>query len=185
MDDSSIIDLYWQRSEQAIQETDSKYGSYCFQIAYNILSNREDARESVSDTYFAAWRAMPPQRPAALAVFLGRITRNLSVSRWRRRVSAKRGGGAVPLPLEELYDCADGAQNVEGALERRELAQSINRFLSALRQDERDIFLRRYWFADPIQDIAQNFGFSQSKVTSLLHRLRGKLRRHLQQEGYL
>ena len=150
MDDSSIIDLYWQRSEQAIQETDSKYGGYCFRIAYSILSDREDARESVSDTYLAAWNAMPPQRPAVLAVFLGRITRNLSVSRWRKRSCAKRGGGAVPLALEELFDCADGRQNVEGDLERKELIRCLNAFLATLSQTERDIFLRRYCFWNPL-----------------------------------
>ena len=102
MEDQKIIDLYWQRSEQAIMETDRKYGGYCFSVAYNILSNREDAEESVSDTYLAAWRAMPPKRPGILSSFLGKITRHLSIDRWRRRSAQKRGGGEVPLVLEEL-----------------------------------------------------------------------------------
>ena len=185
MDDKNIVDLYWQRSEKAIVETDTKYGAYCFSIAYNVLANNEDAEESVSDTYMAAWNKLPPHRPSILATFLGKITRNISINRWRSRKTYKRGGGEIILTLEELDDCVDGRQDVEGAYESHELARAFNRFLDTLPEAERDIFLRRYWFFDPIADIAESFGYTRSKVTSMLHRTRIKLRKQLEKEGFL
>ena len=185
MEDQKIIDLYFARSETAISETDAKYGKYCYSIAYNILTNSEDAEESVSDTYMAAWKAMPPRRPAILATFLGKITRHLSIDRWRSRSRYKRGGGELVLALEELGDCADSRQDLERVLERKQLAQVFNRFLDALPETERQVFLCRYWYLDPIGDIAQYCGFSVSKVTSMLHRTRGKLRKVLEKEGLL
>lgn len=184
MEDHKIIDLYWQRSEQAIRETDSKYGGYCYSIAYNILTNREDSEESVSDTYLAAWRAMPPRRPGILAAFLGKITRHLSIDRWRRRTAEKRGGGEVVLALEELEDCLSDGLSAEDTVQKKELAVLINRFLDALPETERNVFLCRYWYADPVQDIADTLGFSVSKVNSMLYRTRQKLRRALEKEGY-
>ena len=185
MDDKSIVQLYWDRSEQAIVETEAKYGAYCFSIAYNALANKEDAEESVSDTYMAAWNKLPPHRPSILSTFLGKITRYISINRWRARNTNKRGGGEIFLTLEELNDCVDGRQDVEGTYEARELVQAFNHFLDMLPETERDIFLRRYWFFDPIADIANSFGFTQSKVTSMLYRIRGKLRKHLEKEGFL
>lgn len=185
MDDQKIVDLYWQRSEKAIEETDSKYGGYCFSIAYNVLANKEDAEESVSDTYMAAWNELPPHRPSILAAFLGKITRNISISRWRSRSAYKRGGGEIVLALEELEECVADSQNVEENYIRREAAAVFNRFLDALPDAERRIFLRRYWCLDPIADIAANFGFSQSKVTSILYRTRVKLRVQLEKEGFV
>lgn len=183
MEDQKIIDLYWQRSEQAIQETDSKYGGYCYSIAYNILTNREDSEESVSDTYFAAWRAMPPKRPGILSAFLGKITRHLSIDRWRRRTAEKRGGEIV-LALEELEDCISDGLSAEDAVQKKELTVFINRFLDTLPETERNVFLCRYWYVDGVQDIADTLGFSVSKVNSMLHRTRQKLRRALEREGY-
>ena len=113
MDDSKIIDLYWQRSEQAIEETDQKYGKYCYRIAYNILTSKEDAEESVSDTYMTAWNTIPPRRPSVLATFLGKITRHLSIDRWRTRSAYKRGGGQIVLALDELEECIASNENVE------------------------------------------------------------------------
>lgn len=185
MDDKGIIDLYFARSEAAISETDKKYGGYCYSIAYNILTNKEDAEESVSDTYMAAWNAMPPRRPGILSTFLGKITRHLSIDRWRSRSAYKRGGGEIILALEELEDCVAGEESVEKALERKELARIFNRFLDALPETERSVFLSRYWYVDSVQAIAENFGFSESKVKSMLHRLRGKLRAQLEKEGYV
>lgn len=185
MEDTQIIDLYFARSEQAIQETDNKYGGYCYSIAYNILANREDSEESVSDTYMAAWKAIPPRRPAIMSAFLGRITRHLSLDRWRSRNAYKRGGGEVPLALEELDECISGGETPEAALERKALALTVNRFLDSLPETERNVFLCRYWYLDPIDRIADNFGFSHSKVTSMLHRTRGKLKMLLEKEGLL
>ena len=185
MDDQSIVALYWDRSEQAIAETDRKYGAYCYSIAYHALANSEDAEESVSDTYMAAWNQLPPHRPSILATFLGKITRRISINRWKAKNTAKRGGGQITLTLEELDDCVDGKQNIERAYESHELVWAFNRFLETLPETERDVFLRRYWFFDSIADIAESFGFAQSKVTSMLYRTRGKLRKQLEKEGFL
>ena len=185
MDDQSIVALFWERSEQAIAETDRKYGAYCYSIAYHALANSEDAEESVSDTYMAAWNQLPPHRPSILATFLGKITRRISINRWKAKNTAKRGGGQITLTLEELDDCVDGKQNIERAYESHELVWAFNRFLETLPETERDVFLRRYWFFDPIADIAESFGFTQSKVTSMLYRTRGKLRKQLEKEGFL
>lgn len=184
MEDQKIIDLYWQRSEQAIAETDTKYGGYCYSIAYNILTNREDSEESVSDTYMAAWRSMPPKKPGILSAFLGKITRHLSIDRWRRRTAEKRGGGEVVLALDELENCVSGEESVENKLQRKELTVAVNRFLDQLPETERNVFLCRYWYVDSIGDIAANFGFSEAKVNSMLYRTREKLRKALQKEGY-
>lgn len=185
MDDQKIIDLYWSRSEAAITETDQKYGKYCYSIAYNILTNNEDAEESVSDTYMAAWKAMPPKRPSILATFLGKITRHLSIDRWRSRNRYKRGGGEIVLALEELEDCIAADQTVEKTYERKQLALVFNRFLESLPETERQVFLCRYWYLDSISVIASYYGFSDSKVTSMLHRSRKKLRAVLEQEDLL
>lgn len=185
MDDKAIIELYFSRSESAISETADKYGSYCYSIAYNILTNNEDAEESVSDTYMAAWNAMPPRRPSILATFLGKITRHLSIDRWRSRNAYKRGGGEMVLALEELGDCISGGETPEKVYARKQLAALFNRFLESLPETERSVFLCRYWYLDPVTDIAEHFAFTESKVKSMLHRTRGKLRKELEKEGYV
>lgn len=185
MDDKAIMDLYWARSENAISETASKYGAYCYTIAYNILSSREDSEESVNDTYLAAWNTMPPKRPDHLAAFLGKMTRYISLDRWKKRSRVKRGGGEVPLCLEELENCVSGRESTEDAVIRKETLAGLNRFLDALPEAERKVFLCRYWYLDPIADIAERFGFTQSKTASMLHRTRGKLNKYLAKEGLL
>ena len=184
MDDKSIVDLYFNRNEEAIAQTNKKYGHYCYSIAYNILTSKEDAEESVSDTYMTAWRAIPPRRPSALSAFLGKITRHISIDRWRERVATKRGGGEVPLALEELEDCVAGMQNVEMEYERKEIVKAYVKFLDTLPITERRVFLCRYWYVESIETIADKFGFSQSKVKTMLHRTRAKLRKQLAEEGY-
>ena len=183
MDDNKIIELYWNRSEKAISETATKYGGYCYTIAYNILSNSEDSEESVNDTWLAAWNTMPPKRPKLLAAFLGKMTRYISLDRWKNRTAAKRGGGEVPLVLEELEECISGEDSVEREYLKKEFAMMMNRFLENLPEIERKVFLCRYWYMDSIEDIAKRFDFSESKVASMLHRTRGKLRKMLEQEG--
>ena len=182
MDDTAILDLYWTRSENAISETASKYGAYCYTIAHNILSSREDSQECVNDTYLAAWNTMPPQRPAHLSAFLGKMTRYISLDRWKQRSRLKRGGGEVALCLEELAEVVSGSESLENDLIRRETLAAVNRFLGILPEAERQIFLRRYWYAEPIGDIAARFGFTESKVTSMLHRTRTKLKKQLAKE---
>ena len=184
MEDTQIIDLYFARSEQAIQETDTKYGGYCYSIAYNILTNQEDAEESVSDTYLAAWNTIPPRRPNFLNAFLAKMTRHISIDRWRKLSAKKRGGGEIILALEELEECVD-TRNVETELAKKELTRVLNTFLSSLPETERNVFLCRYWYLDSIQTISEVSGFSQSKVISMLHRLRGRLQKKLREEGYV
>lgn len=183
LEDSKIIDLYWARKEQALAETDAKYGSYCRTIARNILRNFEDTEECVSDTWLHAWNSMPPQRPGILSAFLGRITRNLSFDRCKYQQAAKRGGGALPLALDELSECVPAPGRVEHALEERELADSIDRFLRTLPERECSIFLRRYWYVDPVQLIAARYELKENTVKSILFRTREKLRRYLLEEG--
>ena len=185
MDDELIVQLYWDRSENAISETDRKYGAYCISIAYGILQSKEDAEESVNDTYMDAWNSMPPHRPSILATFLGKITRRISIDRWRNLNRVKRGGGEVTLALEELEDCVADNQTVEKAYERKQLALVFNRFMESLSETERRVFLCRYWYLDSISAIANYYGFSESKVTSMLHRTRKKLRAVLEKEGLI
>ena len=185
MEDRQIVALYWARDDDAIQETSLKYGSYCHSIAYTILQDRQDAQECVNDTYMDAWYAMPPSRPSVLATFLGKITRRISIDRWRVRNAQKRGGGELPLALDELGECVCDSTDVEAQVQRGELIGAIHRFLDRLPDTERRIFLLRYWYLEPIRSIADRYGASQSKVASMLHRVRGKLRKQLEEEGYL
>ena len=183
MEDSAIIDLYWAREERALQETDRKYGAYCHSIAANILKNREDAEECVSDTYLHAWNAMPPQRPTVLSAFLGRITRNLSFDRCRHNTAEKRGGGTLPACLDELSECIPAAESVEQTLAEQELAAVIDAFLRTLPERECMLFLRRYWFADSISDISHRFSMKENTVKSILRRTRERLRQYLLKES--
>lgn len=184
MEDKQIIDLYWNRSEEAISETDTKYGPYCYKIAYNILTNKEDSEESVYDTYMDAWNAMPPHRPTLLASFLGKITRRISIDRWRGRTATKRGGREIDLALDELEWCVSDSRSLEDELDRKELIRAVNQFLSSLPVTERRVFLHRYWAMESIENIAVTYNFSQSKVASMLHRTRKKLRIILEKEGF-
>ena len=185
MEDSKIIDLYWQRSEQAISETSDKYGMYCHTIAYNILMNREDSEDTVNDTYLAAWNSMPPYRPSILKTFLGKITRNLALKRYRDNARIKRGGQTVTEAIEELESLLMSEQSTEGEVIAKELEKAMNRFVSGLPDLERNIFLRRYWYLESIEMICRHYEFTESKVKSILYRTRGKLRSYLQKGEYL
>ena len=185
MEDQEIIRLYFDRSEQAIRETDRKYGPYCTTVSMNVLHNAQDAEECVNDTYTGAWNTMPPHRPSVLSTFLGKITRRISIDLWRKYSAEKRGGGEMNLVMDELEDCASEQTAVETVIERKEMARMIREFLDALPVTERRVFLRRYWYMDPIADIASDYDFTESKTASMLHRIRGKLREKLKSEGYL
>ncbi len=185
MDDEHIIDLYWARSENAITETAAKFGSYCRVIAFNILHSDQDAEECLNDTYLRAWDAMPPQRPVYLAAFLGRITRNISLDRYKRNATKKRGRGQTALALDELSDCLPAKESVEQALDDMALTESLERFLYATPKMKRDVFIRRYWYLSPIKEIARDYGMSQSQVASMLHRTRIQLKAHLEKEGMI
>lgn len=184
MEDQDIVQLYWERNPDAILETSRKYGSYCRTIAANILGSREDAEECVNDTYLRAWNAMPPSRPCFLSVFLGRITRNLSLDRWSYQRAEKRGGGELPLVLEELSQCIPGRGGTEEVVEGRLLAAAIEDFLAALPPEKQAIFLRRYFFTEPVSAIARRCGMREGAVSMALHRLREALRRHLEKRGF-
>ncbi len=183
MDDTRIVELYWSRSEQAISETEAKYGNYCRTISRNILADSADAEECVNDTYLKAWNSMPSNRPARLAPYLGRLTRWLSLNRLRDQDCLKRGKGELPLVLDELAETLDSGFDTERELEIRELNREIRRLLSGLEKEERDIFLSRYWYVASIAEIAERSGFTESKVKSMLHRTRKKLLRQLKEEG--
>jgi len=184
MEDHQIVDLYWQRNENAIAETAAKYGNYLYGISNHILQNAEDAEECVNDTYNDAWQSMPPHRPSILSTFLGKITRRISIDLWRKHSAEKRGGGVIPLALDELEECVSGTGDVEGEVERLELQKMLNDFLLALPQTERVVFMRRYWYMDSVSDIAGRFACSESKVKSMLYRTRNRLRAMLEKEGY-
>lgn len=185
MEDSQIVDLYWERNEQAIRATASKYGGYCYSIAYNILRSREDADESVNDIYLGAWNAMPPHRPNCLRTFLGKITRRVSLKKWRDEHRDKRGGDEVSLALEELSECIPSNASVEESVIAGELSARINRFVGTLAPTERQVFLCRYWYLDSIDKISADLCFGKSKVKSMLRRTRARLRADLEKEGVL
>jgi len=183
MEDAQIVALYQARDEQALKETDAKYGSYCFAIAFRILQSEEDARECVNDAYLHAWQAIPPHEPTVLSTFLGKLTRYASLHKWRDARRLKRGGGEVTLVLDELTECVPSAQSVEDEIDGRELTALLNRFLAQLDGTERRVFLCRYWYMKPVKEIASQQGFSESKVKSMLLRTRKKLRKALEKEG--
>ena len=183
MTDSQIIDLYWQRTEAAIAETNRVYGRYCHSIAYGILRDREDAQEVVSDAYLKLWDLIPPQRPDPFRGFLGRIVRQLSINRLEHDTAKKRGSGEYALALEELGDVF--SDNAPDPAERLALRTALEDFLRALPAQARRIFLKRYWYLLSIRDIAGELGLGQSNVKMQLLRTRQKLREHLQKEGLL
>ena len=182
MEDHQIINLYFARSEQAIQETDTKYGGYCYSIAYNILVNPEDAEESVSDTYLKAWESIPPTRPTYFYAYLAKICRFLCFGRLDWKNAAKRKAEIVELTAEMELCIPDSRQQLEA--ERRELGEVLNEFLGTLNEESRNIFMRRYWFADSVAEIAQRYRIGESKVKTRLFRARNQLRSFLEKEGY-
>ena len=184
MDDAKIVQLYWDRSEQAIPATADKYGSYCTSIARNILGSPGDAEECVNDTYLNAWNSMPPHRPNTLSTFLGKITRNLSLNRYKQNTADKRGGSQAAVVLDELAELVSGFDSVEQEIDRKELIQAIDTFLSTLSPDKRAIFVRRYWYFDHVSDLALRFGRTENYVSVTLSRLRLKLRNYLLERGF-
>ena len=183
MDDKQIIELYWAREKHAIAATAEKYGRYCHAIAYHILGNREDSEECVNDAYLKAWNAIPPQRPDSLQAYLGAITRNLSLDRYRSAGAEKRGAGQAALVLEELRDCVPAPGVSERMDEALTLRDALNRFLEALAPQIRIVFLRRYWYFLPVREIAASCGMSEGKVKMVLLRTRRKLKTYLEKEG--
>lgn len=185
MQDDAIVALYWQRDEAAIQATEEKYGRYLLKIAGGFLADPPDREESVSDTYLAAWNSIPPQRPLSLSTYLGKLVRRISIDRLRRNTRQKRGGTEYELSLSELAGCVAGGTTPEDAMEMKLLAQCLNRFLRELPQQERDLFVGRYYFLDPLKEVARYCGMTESKAKSMLFRVRCRLRERLGEEGFV
>lgn len=183
MKDREILDLYHQRNEEAITKTATKYGAYCYSIAHNILSNREDSEECVNDTWLKAWNAIPPLYPNHFSSFLAKITRNLSFNKYKSNKTIKRGNGELPLALDELLECIPSGSGPEEIVEDSELIQSINLFLGTLPERERNIFIRRYWAVEPMTAIAKRYQMKEGNVRASLFRSRNKLKTYLEKEG--
>lgn len=181
MEDAGIIELLFKRSEQAIAELAGKYGAGCRRIAGNILSDARDAEECVNDTYLGVWNAVPPRRPDPLRAFVYRVARNLAVKRYHRNSAQKRGG--YDLVLDELEECLAGSGMPEEQLEARELTRLLDDFLDGLSTDERVLFVRRYWYADSVQELAGRFNTTPNNLYVRLHRIREKLKKTLIREG--
>ena len=183
MDDREIVDLYWERQESAIKESEKKYGGYCYSIANNILNSHEDSEECVSDTYIKAWNSIPPKKPEKLSVYLGKITRNLALDVFKRKSAQKRACAQTSLALEELQECIPSSQTVESEIDSRELTEHLNAFLKTLTDENRKIFLQRYWYILSVTEIAKENSFSESKVKMSLMRTRNNLKIFLEKEG--
>lgn len=183
MNDNEIIELFFSRSEQAILAASGKYGSYCGRIAGNLLHSPQDREECLSDTWLTAWNAIPPTRPEKLGPFLGKITRNLCLTRLRDQGALKRGGGTVQVALEELSECIPGGSDPQAAVEQRELTRILDRFLAGLKQEARVAFVLRYYQAEPVAEVARRLGCTESKAKTMLFRTRKQLHDYLEQEG--
>lgn len=184
MEDEKIVQLYLNRDDQAIAETSEKYGAYCTTIAKNILGNNEDAEECVNDTYLNAWNSIPPNQPKILSAFLGKITRNLSIDKYRKDHAEKRGKGEAALVLDELQDCVSDSLNVEDEIDKKELIKTIEKFLDTITPDKKKMFICRYWYFDSIPEIAKRFKVSENNVSVTLNRVRSKLKDYLNERGY-
>jgi len=182
LDDSKIIELFYERSEQAIIELSNKYGSVCTRVANNILNNRQDTEECVNDAYLGAWNTIPPQKPNPLLSYVCRIVRNLAIKRYHTNTATKRNS-IYDVALDELENCFPGSASVEDEFNAGEVAQSINEFLETLDKKNRIIFVRRYWYSDSIPEIAKLFHTSNHNISVRLSRTREKLKKHLTKEG--
>lgn len=184
MDDTRIISLYWHRNPEAIEQTKRKYGAYCFTIAQNLLGDHRDAEECVSDTYLGAWNAIPPHKPSHLNLFLAKLTRRAAFNCYQSRSAQKRGGGELPLVLEELDQCIAGGTDPEALVQARELKDCIQDFVEGLSQKERTLFVKRYFFTQSVNQIAKELGMTANHVSVALSRIRGKLRERLIKEEF-
>ena len=185
MNDDAIVALYWQRDESAITVTQEKYNAYLMKIARNILNDTEDSEESVNDTYLAAWNSMPPQKPVVLSAYLGKITRRISISLFRKRNADKRKSGEFALSLDEMEEVLGDHMEPEKEIEAKLLGELLNQFLRSLKPDERRTFIGRYYYMDPLKEVAAYCGMSESKAKTMLFRTRVKLKEYLKKEGFV
>jgi len=185
MNDDAIVALYWQRDESAITVTQEKYNAYLMKIARNILNDTGDSEESVNDTYLAAWNSMPPQKPVVLSTYLGKITRRISISLFRKRNADKRKGGEFALSLDEMEEVLTDHMEPENEIEAGLLGELLNQFLRSLKPDERRTFIGRYYYMDPLKEVAAYCGMSEGKAKTMLFRTRVKLKEYLIKEGFV
>ena len=183
MEDSTIVQMFWNRDENAITVTSEKYGSYCLTIAKNILDNSEDAEECVNDTYLLTWNSIPTNRPTQLSTYLGKIVRNLSFNRYKKSHTQKRGLGQTPLILDELSELLTGSERPEEEWDVKLLIETVNEFLEGLPETKRKLFVSRYWYADSVKDIAARFDMTENNVSVSLSRLRVVLRKYIMERG--
>lgn len=184
MEDSRIIELFYARSEQAIKELSKKYGALCTHVARNILNNRQDAEECVNDAYLGAWNTIPPENPNPLRTYICRIVRNLSIMRYHSNTAKKRNS-YYDAALDELEDCITSVSSVEDEISVRELSRLLDAFLDNLDVENRVIFVRRYWYSDSVSEIAERLGVSSNNISVRLSRIRSKLKKFLEKEGYI
>ena len=184
MEDAQIVSLYWQREETAIRETEIKYDRYLTKIAYNILADREDSRESVNDTYLAAWNSIPPHRPGVLSTYLGKMTRRISIDRFRYRTREKRKNSEYEISLSELGDCVSGGNTTEEAVNVKLLADAIGIWLRLQPENNRNAFICRYYYLDSVKEVAVSCGITESKCKTVLFRMRQSLKEYLEKEGF-
>ena len=184
MDDNLIVQLYLDRNETAITETEKKYSAYLTKIAYNILMNDEDTKESVNDTYLAAWNSIPPQKPSVLQTYLAKLTRRISIDIFRHRNREKRRSSEYAASLSELEDILPSENSLDDMVESHILAETISVFLKKLQKTERIVFVGRYYYCDPLKDISSYCGISEAKAKTILFRTRKKLKEHLKTEGF-
>lgn len=182
IDDERIIELFFERSEEAIQELGNKYGKFCHRLSYNIVNNRQDAEECVNDAYLGAWNAIPPEKPDPLLTYLCKIVRNISLKLYYRKGAAKRSS-AYTIAMEEIEACIASPNTVETEFEARELARIIESFLDTLTVENRVIFMRRYWFSDSCKEIAEFVGLTENNITVRLTRIRKKMKKYLTEKG--
>lgn len=184
MNDQVIVGMFWDRDEDAISEAKKEYENYCLYIAENILGDRCDAEECVSDAFFAAWQSIPPQRPDNLRTYLGKLTREIAIDRRRLNTRKKRFRPDSVKSLDEIEGIVSGG-TLEEEIEEAELSREISRFLYSVDEVKRNVFIRRYWHCDSIKSICQRYGFGKSKVLMMLKRTRDDLAAYLKKEGYI
>ena len=184
MNDKEIVRLFFDRNQDALDELEKKYGSYCNTIAKNILGNSEDAAECINDAYHSLWNSIPPNKPENLAAYIGKIVRNLSFDRYKHLTAEKRGGNTIDLVLDELSEIVSGKESVEQEINKKELTADINSYLNSVSKEKRSIFVYRYMYAYSVKEIAKLFGKSEGNISVLLNRIRKGLKEYLTERGY-
>ncbi len=184
MNDQAIVQMFWDRDEDAVAEAKEQYKAYCLYIADNVLHDRRDAEECLNDALLAAWKSIPPQKPENLKTYLGKLIREIAINRWKRNTRRKRIRSDVIQSLDEIAEIVSGG-DFDAALEEAELSREISRFLRAAEETKRNVFIRRYWYYDSIDSICRRYGFGKSKVLMMLKRTRDELAQHLKKEGFI